>query len=165
MLVRFVVGFTLVQGQQHRQPPMNSPYPTGKCTHGSFPLPGAKHHPTDSFHPTGECTPGSFSLPAVKHKTPAYGQMNPPNRIVTLLWVPPPLGVNAFNLSRGRTPTSGPYQVHSSADGAKPSLGSNREPNSTIGIAPTRRPNFAAGIIPTRRSGSSLCYGSYPRSE
>ena len=45
----------------------------------------------------------------------------------------------------GRSPTSGPYQVHSSTNGAKPSLENDREPNFAAGF-PTRMPNFAAGI-------------------
>jgi len=47
----------------------------------------------------------------------------------------PPLGVGASNLSMGRTHTLGSYQVHNSADGAKPPLESNKS-------------NFAAGIPP-----------------
>ena len=46
------------------------------------------------------------------------------------------LGLDASNLSMGRTPTLDAYQVHSSADGAKPSLESNHDPISAVGIPP-----------------------------
>ena len=58
-----------------------------------------------SSEPTGGWTPDSFSLSC-------------PNRIVTMLWVLSPLGVDASNLSMGHTFTAGPYQVHSSTDGS-----------------------------------------------
>ena len=58
------------------------------------------------IEPTGGWAPNSFPLPG-------------PNWIIILLWVLPPLEVDASNMSIGRTSTSSPYQVHSSADGGK----------------------------------------------
>jgi len=102
---------------------------SGKCTLGSFSLPSVKHRrqPTGSSHLTDVCTLDSFPLSGTKHKLQPTGRLDL-NRIVALLRVPSLFGVDASNLSMGRTSTSGPYQVHSSADGTKSPLERNRDP-------------------------------------
>jgi len=133
-------GSFSLPGTKHKCWPTGSPYPTdestSECTIGSFPLPNAKHkrQPTGSLHPIGKCIPCSFPLPGAKHKHQPTGRWIF-NQIVTLLWVSPPLIVDAFNLSMCRTHILGSYQVHSSVNGAKSLLESNRESNSTARIS------------------------------
>ena len=66
MLVRSVVGSTPAQGRQRKQPPTDSPHPTGVCTLGS----STKHGTQTSacVLPSGEYILGSFSISSAEHK-------------------------------------------------------------------------------------------------
>jgi len=46
------------------------------------------------------------------------------------------------------TPTSDPYQVHSSTDGTVPHLEATRNLTPLLGLSLTQRPDSAAGIVP-----------------
>ena len=109
--IRPSASFWLAYGSQN--PPLWVLPPLGVPTMlQEFPLsePSLGHTPTWST---------STNLRAPSSNPRADGLLPGPSRIILLLCILPPLRINMSNLSMGRIPTSGPYQVHNSADGGK----------------------------------------------